>query len=56
MHFIDIEKAFDSVNRECLWNILLVYGCPEKLVNIIQLFYINLLCSVIHNSNTTEWF
>ncbi|CAH8620146.1 unnamed protein product [Schistosoma rodhaini] len=35
INFIDYEKAFDSVDRRTLWNLLRHYGVPE-IVNIIQ--------------------
>ena len=28
-NFIDFEKAFDSVDRECLWKIVAWYGIPQ---------------------------
>ena len=56
VNFIDLEKAFDSIHRDTLWNILLAYGCPEKIVNIIKLFYNNFTCSVIHKKKLTDWF
>lgn len=34
--FIDFEKAFDSVDREAMWQILQHYGVPGKIINIIQ--------------------
>ena len=34
--FVDYEKAFDSVHRESLWQLLRHYGIPTKLVNIIK--------------------
>ena len=33
MVFIDLTKAFDSVNRQGLWQVLRKIGCPEKFVN-----------------------
>jgi hypothetical protein len=35
--FIDFKKAFDSVKREVLYNILLEYGMPKKLVRLIKM-------------------
>jgi len=36
MVFIDLTKAFDSVDRAGLWQVLLKIGCPQKFVNIIS--------------------
>ena len=30
--FIDLTKAFDTVNREALWDVLSRYGCPPKFI------------------------
>jgi hypothetical protein len=35
--FIDIKKAYDSVRREVLYNILIEFGIPRKLVGLIQM-------------------
>ena len=56
INFIDLEKAFDSIHRDTLWRILLAYGCPEKIINIIKCFYNNFSCSVIHKKKLTDWF
>ena len=37
--FIDLTKAFDTVNRTALWQILGRLGCPDKFVNIIKSFH-----------------
>ena len=34
--FIDLTKAFDSVNREATWACLARLGCPPKFVNIAR--------------------
>ena len=52
INFIDFEKAFDSVHRDSLWKILRQYGVPQKLVNIIVLFYKDFSCN-LKNSNKT---
>ena len=39
--FIDVKKAFDSVYRNTLFQILHAYGIPEKIVKAIQIMYVN---------------
>jgi len=34
--FIDFKKAYDSVRREALYNILIEFGAPKKLVRLIK--------------------
>ena len=38
--FIDFKKAFDSVDRDKLWTIMLSKGIPTHLITIIQKIYI----------------
>jgi hypothetical protein len=35
--FIDFKKAYDSVRREVLYNILIEFGIPMKLVRFIKM-------------------
>jgi hypothetical protein len=35
--FIDFKKAYDSVKREVLYNILLEFGIPKKIVRLIKM-------------------
>ena len=37
--FVDIIKAFDSVNRDMLWKILAKYGIPENMIQTIKKMY-----------------
>ena len=37
-HFVDFEKAFDSVHRESLW-IMKSYGIPNKIIEAIRGIY-----------------
>ena len=30
--FVDFSKAFDSISRHCLWQLLFKFGCPEKFI------------------------
>ena len=41
--YVDIVKAFDSVNRELLWKILEKYGIPECLTATIKKMYDHIL-------------
>jgi hypothetical protein len=35
--FIDFKKAYDSVRREVLYNILIEFGVPVRLVRLIKM-------------------
>jgi hypothetical protein len=35
--FINSKKAYDSVRREVLYNMLIVFGIPMKLVMLIKM-------------------
>ena len=37
--FVDLCKAFDSVNRDALWRILGLRGVPPKLINLMSKLY-----------------
>ena len=56
INFVDYEKAFDSLDRETLWNLLRHYGVPTKIVSIIRNSYEGLTCKVIHGGQLTEAF
>jgi len=34
--FVDLTKAFDTVNGDGLWHVLNKVGCPEKFVNVVR--------------------
>jgi hypothetical protein len=36
--FVDFKKAHDSVGREVLYNILIKFGVPMKVVRLIEMF------------------
>ena len=56
LNFVDFEKAFDSLDREVLWNLMAHYGIPQKFINIIRNSYNNMQCRVIHEGKLTESF
>jgi hypothetical protein len=35
--FIDFKKAYNSVRKEALYNILIEFGIPRKLVGLIKM-------------------
>ena len=37
--FVDLAKAFDTVNREMLWTVLTKFGCPPKFMQIMKAFH-----------------
>ncbi|CAF2588534.1 unnamed protein product [Rotaria sp. Silwood2] len=41
MCFIDLTKAYDSVNRDLLWRVCRKYGISEKFVNLLKMLYKN---------------
>ena len=54
--FIDFLKAFDSIHRGTIWKILVHYGIPTKIVNIIKALYHDIMCAVQTEGGLTEWF
>ena len=37
--YVDLHKAFNSVNLDALWRILGLCGVPPKLINLISVLY-----------------
>jgi hypothetical protein len=56
INFIDFRKAFDSIHRPAIWKILKSYGLPDKIINMIKLFYENYECCVICDNDMTDFF
>ena len=54
--FIDLTKAFDTVNMEGLWAMLSKIGCPDKFVNIIRSFHDGMLAHVIDGGDISAAF
>ena len=54
MVFAEIEKAFDSVDREMLWTMLRRHGIPSKIVRMIQVLYDGFEARVLHDGRTTD--
>ena len=56
MVFIDLVKAFDSVDRTGLWKLLLRLGCPVKIVNLIKAFHTGMMACVVEDGSKSEMF
>jgi hypothetical protein len=54
--FIDIKKAFDSVNRTCLYYKLLNMGVKGNMLHAIKSLYQNPKCAVRINNMYTDYF
>ena len=37
--FMDLEKAYDMMDRHGMWQMLIVYGVGGKLLKAVQSFY-----------------
>jgi hypothetical protein len=44
--FVDCRKAYDSVRREVLYNILIEFGVPIKLARLIKMYLNKAYCKV----------
>ena len=55
--FIDLKKAYDSINREALWAVLRrTYNLPTKLLSIIRIMHEDSLAAVRAYGKTSEEF
>ena len=54
--FIDMRKAFDNVNHQCLWFKLQKCGIGGHMLKAIQSLYQNVSYSVKVNGHLTPWF
>ena len=45
--FVNLTKAFDTVNRDLLWNILRKFGCPPTFIAILQQFHTGMCAQVV---------
>jgi hypothetical protein len=54
--FIDLRKAFDTVNRELMFEVLARFGCPPKFVSLIRQLYQNTTARVAAGGDMSESF
>ena len=56
MCIMDLEKAYDRVNRKELWQVLRIYDMGGKLLNGIKSVHVNILACVRVKGCETECF
>ena len=56
MVFVDFTKAFDTVNRDALWNILMKLGCPAHFTNLVSALHNGMNASVSMKGELSEPF
>ena len=53
---MDLEKAYNKVNKEALWQVLRMYDVAGKLLNGIKSMYVNSLTCVRIKGSESECF
>ena len=56
MTFIDLRKAFDSVNIEGLYTVLGKLGCSRRLLNLIRSLHTGMVATVVYDNEESEAF
>ncbi|PFX23720.1 LINE-1 retrotransposable element ORF2 protein [Stylophora pistillata] len=54
--YVDLTKAFDTVNRAAMWTALQKLGCPRKFVTLIRLSHDSMTGLVLSGGEATEPF
>ena len=54
--YVDLKKAFDSVDREALWRLLALRGIPEKIIQLIRALYTDTTSCVRVGKELTDFF
>ena len=54
--FMDLEKAYDTIDRHGMWQILRVYAVGGKLLKAVQRCYVDSRACVWVGNNVCEWF
>ena len=57
MCFVDLQKAYDSVDRELLWKVLARAGVPFVMIDVIRQFHNGMRARVcMDDGELSEWF
>ena len=57
MCFVDLQKAYESVDRELLWKVLARVGVPEEMITVIRQFHDGMQAQVrMDDGELSDWF
>ncbi|XP_063534978.1 uncharacterized protein LOC134744961 [Cydia strobilella] len=56
MAFVDLNKAFDTVSRQGLYDVLVRLGCPPTLLSLIRAFHENMKGTVMFDGDSSAAF
>ena len=54
--FIDLTKAFDTVNRDLLWKVLSKFGCPPHFLQMLRALHDGMLARVTVGGHASDPF
>jgi len=54
--FVDLTKAFDTVNRDGLWHVLKKLGCPNKFVSVVRPLHDGMEARVLDQGSFSDTF
>ncbi|VDL97517.1 unnamed protein product [Schistocephalus solidus] len=54
--FVDLTKAFDTVNLDGLWKIMQKFGCPERFTHMVRQLHDGMMARVTDNGTVSEAF
>ena len=53
---MNLEKAYDTIDRHGMWQMLRGYGVGGKLLKAVQSFYLDSRACVLMGNDVSEWF
>ena len=53
---MDLEKAYDNIDRHGMWQMQRVYGVRGKLLKAVQSFYVDSRACVRVGNDVSDWF
>ncbi|VDL93168.1 unnamed protein product [Schistocephalus solidus] len=52
--FVDLIKAFDTVNRDGMWKVMQKFGCPERFTHMVRQLHNGMMARVTDNGTVSE--